>query len=115
MNPMLKREGPRAMSQHLFAADPNERISALFSIETEAKRMHSHLPATMLRRVERFAARGLPYYAPRHTAYRAWVAQAISYWEQLQSTAERNVRTVRQDGCRSHPRRESESDEFSPR
>lgn len=68
---------------HLMARDPMQRIHALHAIELELEHPVAPLSPRLAGEVEKFAARGVPFYAPHDAHYRAWVRRAIAYWERL--------------------------------
>ena len=63
----------------LMAADPMQRVMALHALEQASASRNAKLAGE----VEKFAARGIPFYAPHDANYQAWVGRAIAYWEKL--------------------------------
>ena len=83
MNVEADHSGDPSLAQFLMAPTPTERAFGLYTLEVEARSKGNRLPLATLRRLERFTGRGIPYYAPLHPGYRAWVAQALCLWDQL--------------------------------
>lgn len=72
----------QALREQLMAADPMQRAHALHALEQAAERAHAARRA-LAAHAERFAARGIPFYALRDRRFRRWVGRAVSYWERL--------------------------------
>lgn len=73
----------------LMSPTPMARALAVHALEVEARRQSAALAGEVLKRVERFTGRGLPYFAPTDPGYRAWVAQAVSLWNELDAPSSR--------------------------
>jgi hypothetical protein len=73
-----------ALRAQLMAPNPMQRVQALHALELELEHGPAAADTRLANEVERFAARGMPYYAPDDSHYRAWVDRAIQYWEKLQ-------------------------------
>lgn len=73
-----------ALRAHLMAPNPMQRVQALHALELKLEHGPAAADTRLAHEVEKFAARGMPYYAPDDSHYRAWVDRAIGYWEKLQ-------------------------------
>jgi hypothetical protein len=71
----------------LMAPDPMQRVIALHSLELELDHKAALPDARLAGEVQKFTARGIPFYAPHGEHYRAWVHRVIDYWERLHSVA----------------------------
>jgi hypothetical protein len=71
------------LRDQLMARDPMQRFHALHAIELELEHAAAPTQARLAGEVEKFAARGVPFYAPNDAHYRAWVGRAVAYWEKL--------------------------------
>jgi hypothetical protein len=71
------------LRDRLMARDPMQRFIALHAIELEIGHGATASDPRLAGEVERFAARGVPFYAPNDAHYRAWVGRAVGYWERL--------------------------------
>ena len=76
---------PESLRRQLMAADPMQRAMALHALEVEVERCAASR-ASLRHEAERFAARGIPYYALHDRHFQDWVGKAVSYWERLHAT-----------------------------
>jgi hypothetical protein len=67
----------------LMSPAPMARALAVHALEVEARRQKAAIAGEVLKRVERFTGRGLPYFAPTDPGYRAWVAHAVALWHEI--------------------------------
>lgn len=73
----------------LMSPAPMTRALAVHALEVEARRQKAVIAGEVLKRVERFTGRGLPYFAPTDSGYRAWVAQAVALWNEIDASDSR--------------------------
>ena len=87
MNPNSACVDSDSLRAQLMAPDPMQRVMALHSLELELGQ-HATVPdARLAGEVQKFAARGIPFYAPHGEHCRAWVHRVVDYWERLHSVA----------------------------
>jgi hypothetical protein len=72
-----------SLRAQLMARDPMQRMLALHALQQQAQQRAPR----MLGEVERFASRGIPFYAPQDAHYLGWVQRAVGYWERTQQQA----------------------------
>lgn len=92
MKDSLETHTDGSLALALMSPTPMARALAVHALEVEARRQSAALAGDVLKRVERFAGRGLPYFAPTDPGYRAWVAQAMSLWKELDAPSSRRPR-----------------------
>jgi hypothetical protein len=78
---------PESLRAQLMAPNPMQRVVALHAIELELQHARRAEVARLADEVQRFTARGIPYYSPDSQRYRGWVSRAVSYWERLHRVA----------------------------
>ena len=83
----LMHHTPDTLRQQLMASDPMQRAMALHALEIEVERCAASSRAALRHEAERFAARGIPYYALHDRHFQDWVGKAVSYWERLHDAA----------------------------
>lgn len=66
----------------LMAPEAMKRVLALHAVELEAGKVGA---TPLVKAVNDFAARGIPFYSPQDPHYQEWVSKAVTYWEQLHS------------------------------
>lgn len=86
MNPNTACIDSDTLRAQLMAPDPMQRVIALHSLELELGHKAALPDARLVGEVQKFTARGIPFYAPHGEHYRAWVIRVVDYWERLQST-----------------------------
>jgi hypothetical protein len=87
MNPNSACVDSDSLRAQLMAPDPMQRVIALHSLELELGQKTTVPDARLAGEVQKFAARGIPFYAPHGEHYRAWVHRVVDYWERLHAVA----------------------------
>jgi len=84
-----------ALRARLMAPHPMERAVALHELERELKLARRGPRCAIASQVEKFAARGIPFYSPQDPHFCEWVDKAVAYWEQLRrSNAKHGQETI---------------------
>ncbi len=73
------------LRERLMAPEPMQRATALHALEVELEHCSPEVRSRLASEVERFAARGMPYYQRQDRHFQAWVSRAVAYWEELHS------------------------------
>ena len=73
------------LREQLMAPDPMQRAIALHALEVEVERSAAAARGSLAQEVEKFTARGIPFYALHDPHFRNWVGKAVAYWQRLQS------------------------------
>ncbi len=74
-----------ALRAQLCDPSPMQRAIALHALELAVADCCSHdgTAAKLAAEVDRFTARGIPFYQPEDRSFRTWVDRAVTYWQNL--------------------------------
>jgi len=69
----------------LMAPDPMQRAIALHALEVEVVRRAAASRGALAHEVEKFTARGIPFYSLHDPHFCNWVGKAVAYWQKLRA------------------------------
>jgi hypothetical protein len=73
------------LREQLMAPDPMQRAIALHALEVEGVRGAAASRVALAHEVEKFTARGIPFYSLHDPHFRNWVGKAVAYWQKLRA------------------------------
>jgi hypothetical protein len=73
------------LREQLMAPDPMQRAIALHALEVEVVRGATGARGALVHEVEKFTARGIPFYSLHDPHFRNWVGKAVAYWQKLRA------------------------------
>jgi len=83
---------PNTLRDQLMAPDPMRRAIALHALAVEAERSPVASRGSLAHEVEKFTARGIPFYALHDPHFCSWVGKAVAYWQRLHSLDDRGFK-----------------------